>query len=92
LDLPATGWGAILIVALSSLLANLLFFSPLQLGTREGGILLAMRVVSPECSLVDLTPQAVALSLMTRLREFVWIAIGLFFLRVQNKSTERTLS
>jgi hypothetical protein len=92
LDLPATWWGAILIVALSSLLANLLFFSPLQLGTREGGILLAMQLVYPQYSLAELTSQAVALSLMTRLREFVWIAIGLFFLRVQNKSTERTLS
>ncbi len=92
LDLPATWWGAVLIVALSSLLANILFFSPLQLGTREGGILLAMQLVYPQYSLAELTSQAVALSLMTRLREFVWIAIGLFFLRVQNKSTERTLS
>jgi hypothetical protein len=92
LGLPATWWGAVLIVALSSLLANLLFFSPLQLGTREGGILLAMRVVYPESGLLELTPQAVALSLMTRLREFVWIAIGLMLLRVQNKSADGTLS
>jgi hypothetical protein len=80
LDLPATWWGAIVIVALSSLLANLLFFSPLQLGTREGGILLAMQVVYPEATLAGLMPQAVALSLMTRVREFIWIAIGLLFL------------
>jgi hypothetical protein len=51
-----------------------------------------MRVVYPESGLLELTPQAVALSLMTRLREFVWIAIGLMLLRVQNKSADRTLS
>jgi hypothetical protein len=83
---PATWWGAVIIVALSSLLANILFFSPLQLGTREGGILLAMLVVYPADSLAQLMPLAVSVSLMTRVREFIWIAIGLLFLRLQNKT------
>ncbi len=91
LGLPAAWWGAIIIVALSSLLANILFFSPLQLGTREGGILLAMQVVYPEYTLAELMPQAVAISLMTRLREFIWIAIGLLFLRIQNKKQPSSL-
>jgi hypothetical protein len=39
-----------------------------------------MQVVYPEASLAGLMPQAVALSLMTRVREFIWIAIGLLFL------------
>lgn len=64
---------ALLVVAFSSLLANVLFFSPLQMGTREGGILLALQYLLPG----DLLPVALTLSFATRIREFVWIAIGL---------------
>ncbi len=83
---PVSYAGAVILVAGSSLLANLLFFSPLQLGTREGGILLAMQLLYPAQSLTELMPLAVAVSLMTRVREFIWIAIGLLFLRRQNKT------
>ena len=72
------GYGdAVLVVALSSLLANLLFFAPLQMGTREGGILLALQLVLPGVALGTLMPLAVTVSLATRIREFVWIAVGL---------------
>lgn len=64
---------ALLVVAFSSLLANILFFSPLQMGTREGGILLALQYLLPG----DLLPVALTLSFVTRIREFIWIAIGL---------------
>ena len=65
---------ALLVVAFSSLLANVLFFSPLQMGTREGGILLALQYLLPDGPLL---PVALTLSFATRIREFVWIAIGL---------------
>lgn len=68
---------SLLTVAFSSLLANLLFFSPLQMGTREGGILLALQYLLPG----ELLPTAVTLSFATRIREFVWIAIGLLLMR-----------
>lgn len=64
---------AFLVVAFSSLLANLLFFSPLQMGSREGGIYLALRYLLVGVNL----PVAVTLSFATRIREFVWIAVGL---------------
>lgn len=64
---------ALLVVAFSSLLANVLFFSPLQMGTREGGILLALQYLLPG----ELLPVALTLSFATRIRELVWIALGL---------------
>lgn len=68
---------SLLTVAFSSLLANLLFFSPLQMGTREGGILLALQYLLPG----ELLSTAVTLSFATRIREFIWIAIGLLLMR-----------
>lgn len=68
---------ALLVVAFSSLLANILFFSPLQMGTREGGILLALQYLLPG----ELLPVALTLSFATRIREFIWIAIGLLLSR-----------
>lgn len=86
------GYGdALLVVAFSSLLANLLFFSPLQMGTREGGILLALQYLVPSVTLnlpsgMTLLAVAVALSFATRLREFIWIAIGLLLMRMSGTS------
>jgi len=85
------GYGdALLVVAFSSLLANLLFFSPLQMGTREGGILLALQYLVPSVAMrmeaAALLAVAVALSFATRLREFIWIAIGLLLMRLSGTS------
>lgn len=82
---------ALLVVAFSSLLANLLFFSPLQMGTREGGILLALQYLVPSVVAAiglgaPLLATAVALSFATRLREFIWIAMGLLLMRVSGTS------
>lgn len=76
---------AYIVVAISSLFANLMFFSPLQMGTREGGILLALAYVAPaaltttEGKVVPLMLFGIAMctSFVTRIREFIWIGIGL---------------
>lgn len=70
-------FNALFIVAFSSLVANLLFFSPLQMGTREGGIFLALGLLLPTLPSDQLLSMAVTISLVTRIREFAWIAIGL---------------
>lgn len=78
---------AYLIVAFSSLFANLLFFSPLQMGTREGGICLVMQQLVPLGGLAALMPLAVSVSLATRIRETVWIFIGLVLAMVNASVT-----
>ncbi len=66
---------AYMVVAFSSLFANLLFFFPLQIGTREGGIYLALQAIK-------LNPAvAVSVSLIMRIREAFWIALGVLFMK-----------
>lgn len=69
----------VLIVAFSSLLANLLFFLPMQLGGREGGFALAVGGLSLSGA------YGVYAALITRVRELVWIVIGLVLMKVGNR-------
>jgi uncharacterized membrane protein YbhN (UPF0104 family) len=55
----------------SSLFANLIFFFPMQLGTREGGLALALRSVGLPAA------QGIFIGVVLRIREIVWIIIGL---------------
>ncbi len=73
---------AILILAFSSLFSNLIFFTPMQLGTREGGLALAVDGLHLTGAL------GVYTGLITRLRELVWIAIGIFLIKIGNKKVK----
>lgn len=68
----------ILIMAFSSLFANLFFFSPMQLGAREGGFALAVGGLA--------IPGAfgVYTGLITRVRELIWITLGVLLMKVGN--------
>lgn len=68
----------ILILAFSSLMANLLFFMPMQLGGREGGFAIAVDGLSMAGA------YGVFAALITRIREMVWIVIGLALMKVGN--------
>lgn len=72
---------AYMVVAISSLVANILFFSPLQAGTREAGITLALALLYGGGAEAAVQPDYIALgvtiSLATRVRELVWITIGM---------------
>lgn len=83
-------WAAYLVVAFSSLFANVLFFCPLQMGTREGGILLILAALLPMQETDLLFPLAVSISFATRIREFFWIAVGMLMMRfgVSSKVSE----
>lgn len=72
-------WDCILIMAFSSLFANLLFFLPMQLGGREGGFALAVGRLSISGA------YGVYTALLTRIRELIWIVIGLALINVGNK-------
>lgn len=67
---------SVYISAASSLLANLFFFVPLQLGTREGSLYLVYQGLKFTPSL------GIYVSFVTRIREFFWILIGLILLRI----------
>lgn len=71
----------ILILAFSSLFANLLFFLPMQLGGREGGFALAVGQLSLSGA------YGVYTALITRVRELIWIVIGLALVKIGNKKT-----
>jgi len=76
------------VVAFSSLLANVLFFSPLQIGTREAGILLALQYLLPG----DMLATALTLSFATRIREFLWIAVGLAMTLTNTLTKTKTIT
>ena len=62
---------AIVVSSISSLFANLLFFSPMQLGTREGGLALAMKSIG----LIGSTGVMVGIAM--RIAELFWIVVGI---------------
>lgn len=72
---------AFIISAGSSLFANIIFFTPMQLGSREGGFVLALGSIGLAASV------GMFISLVTRIRELVWIFIGLAIIPV--KSSQR---
>ncbi len=75
---------SILIMAFSSLFSNLIFFTPMQLGSREGGLALAVDGLHLSGAL------GVYTGLITRLRELVWIAIGILLIKIGNKNNQTT--
>lgn len=68
----------ILIMAFTSLFANLFFFSPMQLGAREGGFALATGGLAISSAF------GVYTGLITRVRELVWIVIGVLLMKFGN--------
>jgi uncharacterized membrane protein YbhN (UPF0104 family) len=73
--------GAFIVSSGSSLFANMLFFFPMQVGTREGGFMLAVKGLGINAY----NAVGVYISLVTRIRELIWIAIGLILVKVKTK-------
>ncbi|MCD8291545.1 MAG: flippase-like domain-containing protein [Prevotella sp.] len=69
----------ILILAFTSLFANLLFFMPLQLGGREGGFLMSTASLAMSANV------GIFVALIIRIRELIWTAIGLLMIKMEKK-------
>lgn len=72
----------VLILAFTSLFANLLFFIPLQLGGREGGFLMSTTSLAMSAS------SGIFVALIVRIRELIWTAIGLLLIKLEKKNNE----
>lgn len=85
----AVGYGvtylhALLILAFTSLFANLLGFLPLQLGGREGGFALSMAQMGMTGGM------AMSVSIICRVRELFWTSIGLLLMKIGNGNETTT--
>lgn len=70
----------ILIQAFTSLFANMFFFMPMEMGTREGGFAIAVAGLSLPAAF------GVLAGLLTRVREVIWIVLGIGLMKVGNAS------
>lgn len=70
----------ILIMAFTSLISNIFFFFPMQLGVREGGFAIS----TGELALTGAF--GIYIGLITRVRELIWIGIGMLLMKVGNKN------
>lgn len=70
---------SILIVSFTTLFANLIGFLPMQLGVQEGGFLLSIAAMGLNATV------GFFVSLICRVREIIWILIGIMLMKVNNK-------
>jgi len=68
---------SIVLYAGSTLFANILFFSPMQLGTREGGLAVTLRAMG------FAVQSGIYIGLVMRIRELVWIGVGVLLMRLK---------
>ena len=76
---------AFYISAASSLIANIIFFIPMQIGVREGGLYFVLNTLGLNPGL------GIIVGLVTRIREFTWIGIGFLIMPLINKKKKQEL-
>jgi len=69
---------SIIISAETTLFANMLFFSPMQLGTREGGLVLSLK------SLGYHSGAGIFMGIVMRISELCWIMIGIGLIKLKD--------
>lgn len=68
---------SILIVAFTTLFANLIGFLPMQLGVQEGGFVLSIAALGLSAAV------GIFVSIICRVREIVWILIGILLMKIK---------
>ena len=70
---------SVLIVSFTTLFANLIGFLPMQLGVQEGGFVLSIAALGLSAAL------GIFVSIICRVREIIWIVIGILLMRIKYK-------
>ena len=73
---PITFGDSVLIESLQSLISNLFFFMPMQMGAREGGFVIVYGILSIPLA------YGVFVSLCKRIRELFWTLVGVVLIKV----------
>jgi hypothetical protein len=81
-DLNMSFLEAITVTAGYSLFANIVFFIPMQIASKEGGYMLAFEALSLPSS------PAFIVSIITRIRELFWIFVGIILLKISKKKNK----
>ena len=68
---------SVLIVAFTTLFANLIGFLPMQIGVQEGGFVLSIAALGLSAAL------GIFVSIICRVREIIWIAIGMLLMKLR---------
>ena len=71
---------ALVILAFSSLMGNILFFLPMQIGAREGSLAIILPILYGAAPAVGIYT-----AIFTRIREIFWIIVGVSLVKVGNK-------
>ncbi|MDO5760843.1 MAG: lysylphosphatidylglycerol synthase transmembrane domain-containing protein [Bacteroidota bacterium] len=74
---------AIIINALSSLIANIIFIFPMQVGIREGGLSMALALIGGYGKL------GVFVGMILRISELAWIIIGMVMIKVKRFNNKK---
>ena len=73
-----TFFHSILILSFTTLFANMLGFLPMQLGVQEGGFVVSIAALGLSAAL------GIFVSIICRVREIIWIVIGLLLMKIKN--------
>lgn len=76
---------ALYISAVSSFVINIFFFMPLELGSREGGLVLVLKTIGITSSL------GIYLGLVNRIRELFWILVGLILIALSGNKINKKI-
>jgi len=77
---PISYMNCILIIGFTTLFSNMLFFSPLQLGIKEGGFKIIFRILK-----IQPIEFGFIISIITRIRELFWLLVGMLLIKVTIK-------
>ncbi|MGE5438749.1 MAG: lysylphosphatidylglycerol synthase transmembrane domain-containing protein [Bacteroidota bacterium] len=74
---------ALYIHGASSLFLNILFFMPMEFGTREGSLYVTLKAFIPDATV------GIYIALVNRIRELFWIGIGMLLIQFNNRSLKK---